>query len=159
MESVVRAAAIYIGLLVIFRVIGNRTLGQLTTFDLVLLLIISEAIQNGLVGQSHSLTHALVLVLTLVGLDLGLSFAKERSSTLEKWIDGVPVILVDEGRLRHDRMRKERVDEADILTAARERHGLERMEQIKYAVLERSGGISIVPWDVGAGGRREQPAA
>jgi uncharacterized membrane protein YcaP (DUF421 family) len=145
MESVLRAAIIYVGLLVVFRVIGNRTLGQLTTFDLILLLIISEAIQNGLVGESNSMTHALVLVLTLVGLDLALSFAKERSATLEKWIDGVPVILVDEGHLHHDRMRKERVDEADILTAARERHGLERMDQIKYAVLERSGGISIVP--------------
>jgi uncharacterized membrane protein YcaP (DUF421 family) len=159
MEAVVRAASIYVGLLVIFRVIGNRTLGQLTTFDLILLLIISEAIQNGLVGESNSMTHALVLVLTLVGLDLALSLAKERSATLEKWVDGVPVILVDEGRLRHDRMRKERVDEADILTAARERHGLERMDQVKYAVLERSGAISIVPWDVAAGGRRERPAA
>ena len=159
MESVVRAAVIYAVLLIVFRISGKRSVGQLTTFDFVLLLIISEAIQNGLVGESYSITNAVILVLTIVGIELVLSFLKARSVTLQKWIEGLPVILVDEGRVLRDRMGKERVDEGDILTAARERHGLERMEQIKYAVLERSGGISIVPWDRSTSERRERPAA
>jgi uncharacterized membrane protein YcaP (DUF421 family) len=150
---------IYVALLVIFRIMGQRSLSQITTFDFVLLLIISEAIQNGLVGQSYSVTNALLLILTLVGIDLALSELKQHSPRLEKWMEGLPVILVDEGRLLHDRMNKARVDESDILTAARQAHGLERLEQIKYAVLERSGGISIVPWDDAARAGRERPAA
>jgi len=157
-DSVIRAVVIYGVLLVVFRVTGKRSLGQLTTFDFVLLLIISEAIQNALVGESYSLTNAVVLVLAIVGIDLGLSVVKARSVTMQKFIEGVPVILVDEGRPLQDRMRKERVDEEDILTAARERHGLERMDQVKYAVLERSGGISIVPWDRAARGQAGRPA-
>jgi uncharacterized membrane protein YcaP (DUF421 family) len=159
METLVRAAVIYVALLVIFRIMGQRSLSQITTFDFVLLLIISEAIQNGLVGQSYSVTNALLLILTLVGIDLALSELKQHSPRLEKWMEGLPVILVDEGRLLHDRMNKARVDESDILTAARQAHGLERLEQIKYAVLERSGGISIVPWDDAARAGRERPAA
>lgn len=149
MDSVIRAIVIYGVLLAVFRVTGKRSVGQLTTFDFVLLLIISEAIQNGLVGESYSITNALVLVLAIVGIDLGLSLVKARWVTMQKFIEGVPVILVDEGRPLRERMRKERVDEQDVLTAARERHGLERMDQVKYAVLERSGGISIIPWDRG----------
>jgi uncharacterized membrane protein YcaP (DUF421 family) len=60
-------------------------------------------------------------------------------------LEGVPVLLVENGKLLGENMRKERVDEEDILEAARERHGLERMNQIKYAILERSGSISIIP--------------
>ena len=159
METIVRAAVIYLALLVIFRIMGQRSLSQITTFDFVLLLIISEAIQNGLVGQSYSVTNALLLILTLVGIDLALSELKQHSPRLERWMEGLPVILVDQGRLLHDRLNKARVDESDILTAARQAHGLERLEQIKYAVLERNGGISIVPWDDAARAGRERPAA
>jgi uncharacterized membrane protein YcaP (DUF421 family) len=143
-EAVLRGLAIYLTLLVIFRLTGKRSLGQITTFDFVLLLVISEAVQNGMVGQSYSITTALVLVLTLVGVDLGLSLLKERSVRFQKWIEGLPLILVDEG---------------DILGAAREAHGLERLDQIKYAVLERNGGISVIPWRPEAERGRERPAA
>jgi uncharacterized membrane protein YcaP (DUF421 family) len=143
-EAVLRGLAIYLTLLVIFRLTGKRSLGQITTVDFVLLLVISEAVQNGMVGQSYSITTALVLVLTLVGVDLGLSLLKERSVRFQKWIEGLPLILVDEG---------------DILGAAREAHGLERLDQIKYAVLERNGGISVIPWRPEAERGRERPAA
>lgn len=159
MEAVLRGLAIYLMLLVIFRLTGKRSLGQITTFDFVLLLVISEAVQNGMVGQSYSITTALVLVLTLVAVDLGLSWLKERSVRVQKWVEGLPLILVDEGRLLHDRMKKARVDEGDILGAAREAHGLERLDQVKYAVLERNGGISIIPWRPEAERGREPPAA
>jgi uncharacterized membrane protein YcaP (DUF421 family) len=65
---------------------------------------------------------------------------------VEKWLEGVPVVLVEHGRPLVDRMRRSRVDVSDVLSAARTRHGLERLEQVKYAVLERSGEISIIPW-------------
>jgi uncharacterized membrane protein YcaP (DUF421 family) len=144
-ESVIRAAAIYGLLLVVFRLTGNRSLGQITTFDFILLLIVSEAIQNGMAGSDYSVTNALVLVLTLVTIDIVLSLIKGRLPIVEKWLEGVPVVIVEHGRPLADRMRSSRVDVADVLTAARKLHGLERLDQIKYAVLERSGDISIIP--------------
>jgi uncharacterized membrane protein YcaP (DUF421 family) len=159
MESVVRAVAIYGILLILFRFTGKRSLGQITTFDFILLLIISEAVQNGMVGENYSLTNAFVLVLTLIVIDVGLSLLKRRAPAVEKWLEGVPVVIVEHGRPLVDRMQKARVDESDVLSFARRLHGLERMEQIKYAVLERSGEISIIPWTQPGPSAEARPAA
>lgn len=161
MESVVRAVVVYGALLVLFRLTGKRSLGQITTFDFILLLIISEAAQNGMVGDRYSVTNAVILVLTLVAIDLALSLIKRRAPVVEKWLEGVPLVIVERGRPLVDRMKKARVDESDVLAFARRLHGLERMEQIKYAVLERSGDVSIIPWEQtpSGGPARERPAA
>ena len=145
MDSVIRGAVVYLFCLLVFRIAGKRTMTQVTTFDFVLLLIISETTQQAMIDSDHSITNAALLILTLVGLDIGLSLWKQRSSTVDKILDDVPLIIVEEGKLLQDRMDKSRVDLSDILSAAREKQGLERLEQIKYAVLERSGGISIIP--------------
>jgi uncharacterized membrane protein YcaP (DUF421 family) len=158
MESVMRAIVVYLFLLVLFRIMGKRSLGQITTFDFVLLLIISEAIQNGMVGDDHSITNALVLVLVLTTFDLGLTLMKERWPTFARIAEGTPLIILENGQPLQGRMRKARVDEGDILTAARALRGLERLDQIKYAVLERSGQISVIPED-GRRGESDQPGA
>jgi uncharacterized membrane protein YcaP (DUF421 family) len=157
-ESVLRGVAVYGMLLVIFRITGKRTLGQITTFDFILLLIISEAIQNGMVGTSYSVTNALVLILTLVVVDQALNAVKVRVPVLERWLEGAPLIIVENGRALHDRMRSTGVDTSDVLHAARYLHGLERLEQIKYAVLERNGEISIIPLTPGAASARDRAA-
>jgi uncharacterized membrane protein YcaP (DUF421 family) len=145
MESVLRATAVYVFLLVLFRLSGKRTLAQVTTFDFVLLLIISEATQQALVDGDNSMTNAFLLVATLVALNILFSEIKQRFKAAERVLDGLPLLLVEHGNLLHDPMAKERIDEDDVLDAAREHHGLERLEQIKYAVLERNGKISIIP--------------
>lgn len=145
MEPVVRAAAVYFFLLLIFRLAGNRSIAQITTFDFVLLLIISEVVQQAMIADDHSMTNAFLLVIILVGLDIMLSLWKQRSPTAEKVLDGVPVIVVKDGEVLKHRMMKERVDEADVLAAAREAHGLENMDDIKHAVVEVAGGISVIP--------------
>ncbi|MDF5717864.1 MAG: DUF421 domain-containing protein [Rhizonema sp. NSF051] len=128
-----------------FALRGSDQRAQITTFDFILLLIVSEATQNAMIGNDYSLTNGFLVILTLVGIDILLSLWKQQSPEIGKLIDGVPLIIVEEGRPLKDRMAKARVNEDDILTAARESQGLERMDQIKYAVLERSGGISIIP--------------
>jgi uncharacterized membrane protein YcaP (DUF421 family) len=145
MDSVLRAVVIYAFLLVVFRLAGRRTLNQITTFDLVLLLIISEAVSSALGGQDHSLTNAFLLVLTLVLTDIGLSLAKQRWPTLDRWLSGVPLVIVEDGRPLRQLMEKARVDDGDVMERARLQQGLERMDQIKYAVLERDGEITIIP--------------
>lgn len=145
MDSIVRAAAVYLFLMVVFRIAGRRTLGDLTAFDFVLVLIISEAIQQAMLDNDNSMTNGFLIVLTLVGLNVLLSLIKQRSHTVEKWLDGVPTILVEEGRPLTERMNKARVDVEDVMQAARQLQGLERLDQIRYAVLERTGGITIIP--------------
>jgi uncharacterized membrane protein YcaP (DUF421 family) len=145
MDSVLRGLAVYFFLLLVFRIAGRRTLSETTTFDLVMVLIISETTQQAMVDNDHSVTNGFLLILTLIGTSLLLSVLKVRLPGLEKLIDGLPVVVVSNGKILKDRMNKLYVDEDDILEAARTLHGIERMDQIKHAVVERGGDISIVP--------------
>ena len=145
MESITRGLVVYFFLFLVFRVAGKRTLSEFSSFDLVLLLIISETTQQALVGRDHSMTNGALLVLTLAAADIGLSLVKQWFPPAEPWIDGVPLVIVWDGKPLKDRMNQERVDEADVLEAARELQGLESFDQIKCAVLERGGQITIVP--------------
>ena len=145
MNIVIRVLAIYIFLLIVLRFAGKRSLAQMTMFDFVLLLILSETTQQALVGNDYSLTKAFLAILLLISAEIGLSILKHKVPAMQKWLDGTPTIIVQNGKMLKDRTNWSRIDEEDIMAAARESHGLERMDQIKYAVLETSGTISIIP--------------
>lgn len=145
MDSVIRGLLVYFFLMIIFRIAGKRTLAEATSFDLVLLLIISETIQEALIDGDHSITNSFLLVITLVGTSIAMSLLKQKFKVLSKWIDGVPVIIIDNGKMLKDRMDKIRVDEDEIMEAARMNMGLERLDQIKYAIVEATGDITIIP--------------
>jgi uncharacterized membrane protein YcaP (DUF421 family) len=145
MDAILRGISIYLFLLIVFRLIGKRSLAQITTFDFVLLLIIGEATQQALLGDDFSLTNAMLVITALMVTEIMLSLLKERSRTIDRLTDGVPLVVLEDGVPIRLHMKKARVDESDILGAARELQGLERLDQIKYAVLERSGSISIIP--------------
>ncbi|VVN80786.1 DUF421 domain-containing protein [Pseudomonas fluorescens] len=147
MDSVWRAVAIYLALMVLFKIAGRRSLADLTTFDFLLLLIIGEATQQALLGDDFSLTNALLVIITLIAVDVGLSLLKLRSPRTARLIDGGPTIIVENGQLLRERMRKARLVEADILEAARFSQGLETIEQIKFAIIERNGKISIIAYE------------
>jgi uncharacterized membrane protein YcaP (DUF421 family) len=149
MDSVARAAAVYLVLLLLFRLVGKRTLADTGVFDFVLLLIVSEAIQQALIDDDNSMTNAFLIVSTLLALNVGFSLLKQRSPLVERLVDDLPLVIVADGRPLKDLMTKARVDEMDILQAARQQEGLERLDQIKYAVLERNGAISVVPKQAG----------
>jgi uncharacterized membrane protein YcaP (DUF421 family) len=145
MDSVIRVVLMYLFLLLVFRLSGKRTLSEATTFDLLLMLVISETTQQAMVAHDHSLTHAFLLILTFMLMNLGLSLLKLRSARVERLLDDVPELLVQDGKALPDRLRRTRVDEHDILEAARELHGLESLDKVRYAVLERGGKISVIP--------------
>lgn len=145
MNLIIRGAAIYLFLLIIFRFLGKRSLAEITTFDFVLLLIISETTTNAMMDQDYSLTGSFVMICTLIGLDLIFILVKSQSKLLDKITEGVPLVIVDRGKPLVQRMKKSQVEEEDILEAARLIHGLEKMSDIKYAVLEKDGSISIIP--------------
>jgi uncharacterized membrane protein YcaP (DUF421 family) len=145
MESVIRPALVYLFLLLLLRLTGKRTLAQITSFDFVLLLIISEATQQALIGEDNSMINSAIVVSTLIGLNILMSLVKQRSKWFDRLLDDIPLVIVADGKPLKDRMDKARVDEDDVLDAARENHGLERMDQIRHAILERDGEISIIP--------------
>lgn len=146
MNPVFRGIIIYVFLLILFRFIGKRSLSQTTTFDFILLLIISEVTQQALVGDDYSVTGSIILISTLIGTDLLLNKIKDGSRYFDKIAEGMPMLIVDQGKPLEERMKKVRVQEEDILESARNKFGIEKMEQIKYAVLERNGDISIIPF-------------
>jgi uncharacterized membrane protein YcaP (DUF421 family) len=145
MDLMIRGIAVYLFLLLIFRISGKRSLRNATTFDFAMLLIVAETTQQALVGDDSSVTSAFLLIVVLVGTDILLSLVKRWSPRLDRLLEGQPLVILRNGVPLRRRMRLERVDEEDILSAARETRGLDRMEQIKRAVLERNGAISIVP--------------
>lgn len=145
MDSVIRGLIVYLALFVIFRISGNRTLSQSTSFDLVLLLIISETTQQAMVDNDHSMTNGLLLILTLVGMSILFSHLRQWFPTFDKWANGVPVLIFENGRFLRDRMQRARISEEEILEAARVRQGLKSIDEVAYAVLEPSGDITVMP--------------
>ena len=144
MDSVLRSVAVYLFVLVVFRISGKRSLSQITMFDFVLLLIIGEATQQALLGTDTSMINACIVIGTLVTLDAAMSWLESRYPVFGRVVSGLPVVVVEHGKLL-DAADREGVTLHEILAEGRDKHGLERIEQYKYAILERHGGISVVP--------------
>ncbi|MEZ6877318.1 DUF421 domain-containing protein [Enterobacter sp. KBR-315C3_2022] len=147
MDMVFRALAIYLFLVVVFKVAGRRALLQMTSFDLILLLIISEATQQALLGQDFSVTGAMITITTLIVADILFGLMKKYFAPVENILDGTPVILVEDGVPLADKLRKVDVSCDDILVSARQNNGITDLHKIKYAILERNGHISIIPYE------------
>ena len=124
MDMVFRALAIYLFLVIVFKVAGRRALLQMTSFDLILLLIISEATQQALLGEDFSVTGAMITITTLVVVDIIFGLIKKYSSSVENVLDGTPVILVENGIPIADKLKKVDVSCDDILVSARQNHGI-----------------------------------
>ncbi|MCT4704393.1 DUF421 domain-containing protein [Enterobacteriaceae bacterium H11S18] len=145
MDNVLRAVGMYILLMIVLKIAGRRTLLEMTSFDFILLLIISEATQQALLGNDFSFTGAAITIITLIAMDILFGKIKEWFPKVELFIDGSPLILVENGRPLSKRMRKAGISNDDVLSSARITQGLERMEQIKFAILEKNGKIAIIP--------------
>lgn len=149
MDTILRTLVIYFLLWGLLRLSGRRTLGQLTSFDLILLLIIGGATHRALLGQDYSVVNALLVIITLILTDVVLSLLQREFPPLSKIINGEPMIVVEDGRPLLKRLKWARLTADQVLESARHRHGVERMEQIKYAIFEASGDISIIPYPAG----------
>jgi uncharacterized membrane protein YcaP (DUF421 family) len=144
MESVIRGVVIYLFLWAVFRLSGKRTLAQTSPFELVLILIISEVTNQAMVDSDHSITNAMLLILTLVGMSVLLSVIKHYSPRATRWFEGMPLPLVKEGHVLQENLDKARVDEEEILAAARMTQGVDRMDKIRTATVENDGKVSVV---------------
>jgi uncharacterized membrane protein YcaP (DUF421 family) len=145
MDFIIRCIVMYVFLLVVFRIAGKRALAKITTFDIVLLLIISETTQQAIVGDDHSFTNAFGLIATFIVLEITFTKLTLRWPAVDRWLNSRPLIIMRHGQVLQDRMRQARINVDEVLTAARETHGLANLKQIEHAVLECNGEISIIP--------------
>lgn len=145
MDAVLRAGAVYLFVLLLLRLSGKRNMAQLTAFDFVLLLILAEATQQALLTDDFSLTNSFLVVLTLILLNRVFDYVSYRSKRFDQLVNDTAVLIVDDGEMLEDRMRRLRITPQEVIEQARQSQGVERLDQIKYAVLERTGSISVIP--------------
>ena len=156
MEIVVRALVVFLFLWVVTRAVGRSTLGELSTFELLLYVTMGDLVQQGVTQQDYSLTGAGLAVGTFALLTVGLSWTQWRFPRTRDLITGRPVLVVADGRLDEPAMRRQRLAVADLLVAAREQ-GIRRTAEIEYAVLEADGRISFFTRGEGESGAPDKP--
>ena len=144
MNVIIRAAAAYLILLFAVRLIGRRTASMMAPFDLVVLFLFGGALMAGVLGDDHSMTAAISAVFSIGLMHISVSMLKRVSSWFGRLVDGTPVVIYERGAWHQDRMRGMRILESDVMAAVRQK-GLMRLEQVRYAVVERDGKVSIVP--------------
>ncbi len=142
-ELIVRSALVYGFLLLLLRLTGKRQVGQLAPFDLVLLLVLSNAVQNSMNGGDNSLIGGLISAITLVALNAILGFATFRSKRLEDLVEGQPMVLIHNGKLYGETMRRAKLTHHELDAALRQA-GCACVEDVHTAVLENTGTISVV---------------
>ncbi len=139
-----KTAVIYVFLIVGLRLLGKRELGQMSIYDLVLIVVIANAVQNAMVGDDSSLFGGLTAAVTLLILNRVLTWLMVSRRGVRHWMLGDPVLIVKDGRMLPEAMRREGVTRDHVLAAMRE-HGIGELENVQMAVLEVDGAISIVP--------------
>lgn len=146
MEIVLRAAVIYVFLWIVTRVIGKKELAELSAFELVLIVTIGDLVQQGVTQEDMSVTGAMLAVGTIALLVVGTSYVGFRWRGSTRVIEGVPVIVVDDGALVPQVLEMERLGEEEVLSSAREQ-GIADVRDIRFGVLEPDGTFSFVRYD------------
>ena len=143
MDIVFRAVFIFFVLYLLMRIIGRRELSSLEPFDLILLVVLGDAVQQGLTQDDYSLTGALLAIGTIAMLQLGVSYANFRFPRLRPLLDGEPIVVVRDGKPIERNLRRERVT-LDDLTSAMRQQNIAHIDEVQWAVMETSGGISFI---------------
>ena len=142
-EKIVRAAAVYVFLLVALRLTGKRQLGQMSSFDLVVLLMISNVVQNAMIGNDNSLTGGLIGASTILLLNYGITRLVVANKSAERLIEGAPTLLIHNGKVIEANLRRELLTRDELMAALR-RQGILSVDEVRVALLEETGAITAV---------------
>ncbi|MBA2405147.1 MAG: DUF421 domain-containing protein [Bdellovibrionales bacterium] len=142
-ELVLRASAIFIGLFILFKIWGKKHFGEMTAFDFIILLIMSEAVQNSLVDGDESVTGGLIVIATFMVLTSLMNILSFYSRKAEKFFSGTPKVIIRDGKLMEEVLKKERISLQELLEQIRE-NGVLHLKDIGLAVLEANGKISVI---------------
>ena len=157
MEIILRALVVFVFLWLVTRAVGRSTLGELSTFELLLYVTMGDLVQQGVTQQDYSVTGAVLAVGTFAVLTVMLSWTQWRFPRSRDLISGRPTLVIDNGDLVEANMRRQRLGAADLLVAAREQ-GIRRTSEIEYAVLESDGRISFFTYeDSSSSGAPDKP--
>jgi uncharacterized membrane protein YcaP (DUF421 family) len=144
MDLAIRAVIVFCFIYLLTRIIGRRELSSLEPFDLILLIVIGDAVQQGLTQDDYSVTGALIVVGTFAVLQVLISFLSYRFRSLRPVLDGEPIIIVQDGKPIERNLKRERLTLEEVMVSARQQQ-VASMDDIAWAVLETSGKVSIIP--------------
>ena len=143
-EFILRGIVVYVFLIVILRITGKRQVGQLAPFDLVLLLVLSNAVQNSMNGGDNSLLGGMISATALIAVNYAVGFMTFRSRKLEQLIEGRPMVLIHNGQLFEDVMAHAQLTHHELNSALRQA-GCDCVSEVHCAILENNGAISVTP--------------
>jgi len=141
---VVRAVLVYTALMVMIRLSGKRTVGEFTPFDMVVVILLGEAVQGALNGGDTSVSGGMIAAATLVAMNFGIGMLTTRSAKFDRLVEGEPVVLVRDGVLLEKALRRNNIPSSDLDEALRKAGIMER-EHVAWAVLETDGKITVIP--------------
>lgn len=142
-EFVLRAVVVYVFVLVVVRLAGKRSVGQFTPFDLVVVVLLGNAVQNSLIGQDTSLLGGLLLAATLIGLNWLVGWITARSPRVDRLVEGSPVLLVRDGVVFEQALRQQHLSRGDLDESLRQQ-GCDDIDDVALAVLETNGHVSVI---------------
>jgi uncharacterized membrane protein YcaP (DUF421 family) len=142
-DIALRALVLYAFIVFVMRVIGRRELSSMTPFDLILLIILGDAIQQGLTQDDYSVTGALIAVSSIATLQVLTSYLSFRSERARKVLEGLPIVLVDRGKLVEENLDRERMT-ADEVAAEMRAHEIGSLDEVEWATLESNGSVSFI---------------
>lgn len=143
LEKIARSGLIYVILLGLFRVVSRRELAQATLFDFLIVLLISNVVQNAMIGNDNSIMGAAIGAVTLIAMNSLLNHLTARNKRTRVLLEGKPILLLRDGNILHDKMHDRAVSRNDLLSAIR-KQGIARLSDVAFAILELDGSISII---------------
>jgi uncharacterized membrane protein YcaP (DUF421 family) len=143
-EKILRALIVYVFLLLALRLFGRRELGQFTAFDLVVLLTLSNILQNAMIGSDNSLLGGVIGAAVLLSANFTLAYAVFRSASFQRLVTGRPRVLIRDGTIQRKALDEQRLTEQDLLAAVRSQ-GIEDFSGVRLAISEPNGTISVIP--------------
>jgi uncharacterized membrane protein YcaP (DUF421 family) len=143
MDLVLRAVFVYILILVVTRVVGRRELGEMEPFDLILLIVIGDLVQQGVTQSDQSLTGTTIVIATLSVLTVGTSYLGFRFRRLRPLLEGDPIVLIADGEVRERALRRQRITDDELAAEARQQ-SIGSLDDVRFAILESSGKISFI---------------
>lgn len=142
-ELVIRGTAMYLFLFLVFRVVIRRRIGAVGMADILILVIIADAAQNGMSGEYRSVTEGAILIGTIIAWNVAIDWLNYRVPALQNWLEPPPLLLIDNGRILHRNLRHEFVTEDELRTKLREK-GVDDVRQVAKAHMESDGTVSVI---------------
>lgn len=144
MDLVIRATVVFFFIFLVTRISGRRELSTLQPFDVILLVVLGDLVQQGITQSDESVTGTLVVISTITLLSVAVSWLSFRSGRVRLVTEGEPIILVQDGKVIERNLRRERLTHADVEEEARQQQ-ISSLSDIRWAILERDGRISVIP--------------